>query len=409
MLKQGKLFLTLVLLFFFSVTSAQSKRELELKKERLQKEIAEANKQLTLLSKSKTASLAQLNALKKKISSRQALIGTINTEINQLGNEIQKTSGEISSLENQMERLKKNYAAMIRFAQLNSNPYERIMFVFASADFNQAVKRVKYLQQINQYRRLQAAQIDSSQNQLAQRKSELEIQKNEKTLLRNTELKQKRELDAEKKEQDKVIARLQDKESKLKKDLAEKQKAKQKLENAIAALIRKEIEAAKKKAAATGKKNVTSENVFTLTPEAQKLSNSFAGNKGALPWPVEKGIISSSFGKHAHPFLKGVVINNDGVDIQSGKGSQARAIFNGQVSGTIDLPGSGSAVIVRHGEYLTVYSNLEKIFVKKGDKISTKQSIGVIGLDSESGKGEINLQIWKGFSKMDPQPWLARR
>ena len=245
-------------------------------------------------SKSKTVTLAQLDALKKKINLRKQLIGTINTEISSLGNEIQKTGVEIFSLETQMTKLKEDYATLIRFAHKNQDRYQRLMFIFASADFNQAYKRVKYLQQINAYRRSQADAIDSTQNRLAQKRTSLETQKNEKLQLRNSEVQQKKNLDKEKQQQDKMIVKIQDREKNLRKELSEKKKAKDKLEKAIENLVRKEIAAARKKAVASGKKNVTASNVFTLTPEAQKLSASFAGNKGSLPWPVEAGAISSS-------------------------------------------------------------------------------------------------------------------
>ncbi|HKR04866.1 MAG TPA: peptidoglycan DD-metalloendopeptidase family protein [Bacteroidia bacterium] len=398
-----------IVLLFTTVASAQSKKELQTKRDKLQREIDDANKQLNLLSKSKTVTLSQLTALKKKISLRQQLIGTINKEISSLGNEIQKTGVEIFSLEAQMEKLKADYANLIRFAQKNQNRYQRLMFVFAAQDFNQAYKRVKYLQQINEFRRQQAALIDSTQNKLSQKKSELESQKNEKLQLRDSEVKEKKNLDKEKQEQDQMMTKLQQNEKKLRQIVADKKKAKDKLEKSIETLIRKEIEAAKKKAVASGKKNVTSKNVFSLTPEAQKLSSSFAGNKGSLPWPVEAGSISSSFGEHAHPTLKGVKVKNDGVDIESIKGSFARSVFQGEVSGTIDIPGSGAAVIIRHGEYISVYSNLKEIFVKKGDNITTKQKIGIIAENDEGTKSEINLQIWKGFSKLNPEPWLAGR
>lgn len=409
MRKSAKLFFFLgCLLLLGSFAFAQSKKNLQLKRDRIQKEINEANKQLELLSKSKTVKLSQLDALKKKIRLRKELINTVNSEISSLGNEIEKTGVEIKSLEEEMIKLKSSYANMIRFAYKNQDRYQRLMFIFASTDFNQAYKRIKYLQQINEFRRRQASKIDSTQNQLTHKKTELEVQKNEKTQLRNTEVREKQNLDHEKKEQDKLIAKLQDREKKLKQELAEKQKAKAKLERAIEALVRKEIEAAKKKAVASGKKNVTSKNVFSLTPEAQKLSANFSGNKGSLPWPVESGAITEYFGEHAHPTLKGVKIKNDGIDIQASKGSSARSVFHGEVTGMVDLPG-GSAVIIRHGEYFSVYTNLNQIFVKKGDPVSTKQKIGVLGENDEGDKAEINFQIWKGFNKLNPQLWLAKK
>ncbi|HQV00436.1 MAG TPA: peptidoglycan DD-metalloendopeptidase family protein, partial [Bacteroidia bacterium] len=148
---------------------------------------------------------------------------------------------------------------------------------------------------------------------------------------------------------------------------------------------------------------------ITLTPEAQKLSNNFSGNRGTLPWPVEQGTITEKFGAHAHPTLKGVVVKNDGVDITTNNQAGVRTIFTGQVTAVISLPGSNNAVIVRHGEYLTVYANLETVAVSKGEQLTTRQKIGVAGNDSETGKGMINLQIWKGFEKLNPQLWLAKK
>lgn len=406
----SKYFLLFWLLLVVSTSSfAQNKKELEKKKQQLQREIDETNKQLKETSKNKNLTVSQVNALKKKIRLRQELIGTINSELDGLNSQIGTTSSEISSLEHKMIQLKEEYANMIRFAQRNQGSYQRMMFVFASSDFNQAYKRLKYLQQYSENRKKQATLIDSTQKQLVTKKQVLEIQKEEKTSLRNSELKQKQTLEQDKKEQDKVLVNLQDREKKLKKQLAEKQRAKKKLDKAIDDLIRKEIASAKKKATASGNKNVTSANVFSLTPEAQKLSSNFAGNKGKLPWPVEKGTISSRFGEHPHPELKGIVIKNNGVDIRSNPNSQARTVFDGEVTGVITIPGANSAIIIRHGEYLSVYSNLESVMVKKGDKVTTRQKIGNVYTDSEEGVTELHLEIWKGTVKLDPAGWLVRK
>lgn len=409
MRKFSKFLLFFLLLGSLTSVFSQNKKELEKKKQQLQREIEETNKQLQATSKSKSLTANQVAALKKKIRLRQELIGTINNELEGLSTQIVSTSGEISNLEHKMQQLKDEYANMIRFAQRNQGSYQRMMFVFASSDFNQAYKRLKYLQQYSENRKRQAVLIDSTQNTLQSKKQILEAQKLEKTSLRNIELKQKQTLEQDKKQQDKVFANLQDREKKLKKQLAEKQRAKKKLDKAIDDLIRKEIASAKKKATASGKKNVTSSNVFSLTPEAQKLSNSFAGNKGKLPWPVEKGSIASSFGEHPHPELKGIVVKNNGVDIRSAANSQARAVFDGEVSGVITIPGANSAIIIRHGEYLSVYSNLESVFVKKGDKVTTRQKIGNVYTDTDENVTELHLEIWKGTVKLDPSGWLARR
>lgn len=392
-----------------SASYAQNKKELEKKKAALQKEIEFTNKQLKIVEKNKNSTAEQLSTLRKKIQLREALIGTINSEISSLGGAIASTTQEIGSLENELQKLKKEYAAMIRSAYLTRNNYQLLMFIFASEDFNQAYKRMKYLQQYGIYRRSQATKIVGTQEELNGKKQELELKKNEKTSLRNTEQKQKSTLEKEKKDQDKLLVKLTDREKKLKKELADKQAAKKKLDRAIENIIRKEIDAARKKAVAEGKKNITNNNVFTLTPEAAKLSSNFSGNKGLLPWPVQEGTISSSFGEHPHKELKGIVVKNNGIDIQSGRGAVARSIFEGKVSGVINIPGAGKAVIIRHGDYLSVYSNLETVSIGTGDKVSTKQTIGTIGEAGEGAKGELHLEIWKNTTKLDPKSWLARK
>ncbi|CAN5618852.1 peptidoglycan DD-metalloendopeptidase family protein [soil metagenome] len=402
-------YLLFLLLLPLLIHAQQGKKDLEAKKAKIQKEIEFTNRQLQIVSKNKSATADQLDALRKKISLRQSLIGTINTEISSLGGAIDNTSKEITSLEQQMLKLRSDYAEMIRYAYKNRNVYQRLMFIFAAEDFNQAYRRLKYLQQYGIYRRDQARQIEQTSSTLTGKKQELEAKKSEKTSLRNSEQQQKSTLEKERMQQDQLMKNLTEREKKLRKDLAEKQIAKAKLDKAIENVIRKEIDAAKKKATASGKKNVTNTNVFNLTPESQKLSSNFSGNKGMLPWPVEQGTIISTFGEHPHKELKGIIIKNNGVDIQTSKGSGARALFEGTVSGIINIPGSGKAVIIRHGEYLSVYSNLESASVKTGDKVTTKQRIGTVGESSEGTRGEVHLEIWKNTLKMDPQAWLARR
>lgn len=398
----------LLLVVCNNVLAQGNKRDLEKKRERLQHEINETNKLLKLTEKNKNATQAQLDALRKKISLRNELINSINVEIKSLSGEIDKTGKSIDSLEQQMKQLREDYAAMIQFAQRNRNKYQTMMFVFAADDFNQAYKRLKFLKQFTENRRIHVEQIAEVQSSLNSKKADLQQKKNEKTGLKQSQESQRKNLESEKKEQDKMMVNLQASEKSLRKKLEAKIRDKAKLDKAIAALVRKEIEAAKKKAVKAGKKNVTNENVFTLTPEAQQLSNSFANNKGSLPWPVEKGRISETFGEHQHPLLKNVTTKNDGIDIRTAKGSSVRSIFSGEVTGTVNLP-NGSAVIIRHGEFLSVYSNLDEVFVTKGEKVTTKQNIGRVRTDSDSGNADLNLQIWKGFTKLNPIVWIAKK
>ncbi len=416
-----KLFLILVIgMLSCDAALAQSKKELEAKKAKIQKEIEQTNAQLNQVSKNKNATKEQITALKKKIELRKSLITTINSEITSIGDEIASTTNEISDLETKLAELKADYTKLILFADKNKNVYQRLMFVFGANDFNQAYQRMKLIQEFAEYRRNQAEEIIKTRDQLTGKKTELQDQVNQKTQLKKSEVSNKTQLEKEKVNQAELLAQLSLKEKALKQVLVQKQKTKQNLDRAIERLIAKEIEKARKKTTTTTNTTTTTSKTgikttvpkkveIALTPEAEKLSNSFISNKGSLPWPVESGAISSSFGQHEHKDLKGVIINNNGVDILTRENASARVLFNGVVSGIITLPGAGKAVIVRHGDFFTVYSNLESVSVSTGQSLSTKQSIGVVDSSQETpGRGEIHLEIWRNSEKLNPQSWIAR-
>ncbi len=392
---------------------SQTKEDLQKKKQQLANEIAQTSKILKETQKNKKATLAQLDALRKQILMRERLINTISSEIKNLEGQIGNTNSEIDQLQAELEQLKKEYAAMIRFAFRNQSSYNKLMFVFAAQNFNQAYKRLKYLQQFSEYRQRQAKYIEEAQKKLELKREELEVNKKAKNGLLIEEQEEKVTLGKEKSQQEKMAKQLSAKESTLRKQLQAKQAQQRKLDNQIQAIIKKEIEAARKKAEAearakgqtvSGDKNSSSN--LTLTPEAKALSNQFNANRGKLPWPVEKGTIIEYFGTHEHPQLKGVMIQNNGIDIKTSSGASARAIFNGTVSGVIQIPGGLNAVLVRHGEYTTVYSNLKSVNVKMGQSVSTKQSIGTVATEEDIASME--LQIWKGINKLNPTEWLAR-
>lgn len=398
--------LFLIVFSFFIVQAAysQSKSELNAKKARLQKDIEYAGKMLSATSKKKGATLNSLSALNSKINAQQELIATMTIELRQLSDIIRENNKKIESLEEEIRQAKEEYAMMLRLAQKNSNHYQQLMFLFASDDLNQALKRIKYLKQFSDHRIKQVEIINKKKSALEETKKIQEASLAEKQKLRDAEIRTQELLNRDKQEQDRMIAELSKKEKELKNELKEKEKARKKLDDAIALIIKKELEAARK---AANMKKGEAKNVFALTPEAIALSADFASNRGVLPWPVERGIVVNSFGKKAHPVLKGIVTSNNGVNIKTEKGSEVRAIFSGSVSGTISIPGANKAVIVRHGEYLSVYSNLIEVFVQKGDKITSKQVIGMLGEEKDSN-AEIHLEIWKGSEKLDPESWLAK-
>jgi murein hydrolase activator len=406
------------LFFIFLLSSsllfAQSKQELEKKKKLLLKDIEQTTNILKATQKNRQLTLNQVVALSKQIIAREKLIGTISSEIRMLDSEIDDTNQDIEYLKAELIQLKKEYAAMILFAFRNQGAYNKMMFIFAAENFNQAYKRLKYLQQFSEYRQKQAQYIEDAQVKLSEKMSDLEKSKKVKNGLLAEEQKEKVVLGREKELQQKNANVLQVKEQKLKKDIQAKQAQARKLDQAIQAIIKKEIEAARKKAEALarakGEKPPTvakgSSSNLALTPEAQKLSADFTGNKGKLPWPVEKGVIIEYFGTHEHPTIKGVTIQNLGVDIKTPPGAAARAIFAGEVSRVISIPGSNNAILINHGEYYTVYQNLKSVSVKAGQKVTTKQALGTIS--TEDDETTMELQIWKGMTKLDPVLWLAK-
>ncbi len=415
----------IIILFAFNAIG-QNKKDLEKKKAQLQKEINATNQLLNETKKNKKLSLNQLVTLNQKIEIREELITTIAYEVNEINSSINKTNTSINNLKKEIEKLKAEYEKMIYYAYKNQSAYTKLMFIFSAKDFNQAYNRMKYFEQYSEYRKKQALIIQKTQNNLAEKVKELEAKRSELKALLGEKEEEKKTLTIEKSEKEDVLIQLQEKEGQLKADLKKKQEDANKLQKEIKRIIEEEIKRAREEAVLAAKnakaknppnpknnttkenpKEVKNENVLTLTPEAQKLSDNFELNKGKLPWPVAEGVIIEYFGEHEHPVLKGIKVKNDGIDISTKVGSAVRAVFDGEVTGVISIPGAGKAIIVRHGEYLSVYSNLSETNVKKGDKIKTKQNIGT-ALTDEDNKTSMELQIWKGSILLNPIGWIYR-
>jgi septal ring factor EnvC (AmiA/AmiB activator) len=282
------------------------------------------------------------------------------------------------------------------------------MFVFSSKDFNQAYKRLKYLEQYNAFRRKQAMEIQAAQDQLTKTLLELENAKKEKESLIDDTKQEAQLLSLEKNVQNKIFTTLKQKEDELKKKLEQQKLADEKLLAAINAIIAEEAKLSAERNKTKNPKSTT--NVFELTPEEKLISDKFEANQGRLPWPTETGVITDSYGEHEHPVLKGIKVKNDGVTISTSTGAYARSIFDGEVSRVISIPGKNKAVIIRHGEYLTVYANLIYVVVNKGDKVKAKQTIGTVFTDQdEDNKTTVDIQIWKGTTKLNPELWLTHK
>lgn len=408
-----KFFKGAVVLLFLLLTSqafAQSSAELKRRKEALSREIESLNRSLRSTSSTKRLSLKQIKYLNAQIRLREEKINTINSEVRLLDNQISDKTNTVRSLVAQLQKLKKEYAGMILFAFRNQSAYSKLMFIFASRDFNQAYKRLKYLQQFSEYRKKQARYIEETQAELTSNIRELDRNKIEKRNLLVSQEKEKQNLGQARSSQSKVVSSLSRREREYRQELARKKKENDRLNRAIQAAIRREIEEERKRAevaasaGAAGKEVPKGTNVLAATPEAIKLSASFLGNRGRLPWPVTNGTITEGFG--IHRYGKNVVSENNGIDIKTNPDAVVRAVFSGEVSGVQSI-GNTYAVIVRHGEYFTVYSNLKSVSVSRGQKLAVKQAIGVVATDPADGTAEAHFELWQGVTPINPSSWLA--
>jgi len=305
----------------------------------------------------------------------------------------------------QLEELKASYARMVQFAYRSKNSHDRMMFLFSAKDFNQAYLRLKYLQQYSRHRQLQAQKILETKEELQEKILELEQKRKEQQKLLAAQAVEMQNLQKEKDAQNQTVSSLKKKEKELMANLKEMEKVRTEIQRSIDRMIAEERRKAAEAARKAGKP-VSPEPGFT--PEETALSENFFQNKGKLPWPSERGVITGTFGEHPHPVLPGIKVKNDGVNIATNQGANARAIFKGTVSGVVSIPGAQQAVIIRHGEYLTVYSNLSEVFVKNGQQVNTLQNIGTISTNSRESKTEIHFQIRKGNTILNPADWLAR-
>jgi len=399
----GYRFSFIVVLMLFTASSfCQTKEELQNKKRKLQEEIEYTNELLEETKKSQTSSMDQLVKINKKIEVRIEIINTIREEVQLLDKKIEKNKTVITSLESDLQELREEYADMLYYSYKNRSSYNRLLFLFSSSDFNQAYKRLKYMQQYTSYRKRQAQLIVKTKESINKKISNLENIRNEKQVLLNSLETERKNYTYERIEHEGVLTNLKRKEKDLLKDLKRKQRTTEKLQKAIEEIIREEIRKAREAAAKAG----GSSKGFPMTPEALKLSMNFSANKGKFPWPVSKGVITGDYGTHPHPVLKQIQVKNNGIDISTNSGSMARAIFDGLVSKVLIIPGEGKSVLIRHGEYLSVYSYMSEVFVKAGDKITTKQELGLLVSDNANTKTEIHFELWKGMNTLNPSYWL---
>ena len=380
-------------------TSKQQK-ELEAQRIRLKKEIKQINTILFKNSKTRKNALTEVEDLQVKLNVRSELIKVTNQQANLLTSKIRINEKNISVQRKELEDLKSEYANLIRKSYESKSLQNRLMFLFSSENFLQAYKRLRYLKQYVRYRRKQGKAISKKTKLLQQLNQMLSNEKADKILLIEENRIVQKEIEKEKKEQNTLIKNLERKQKKLASQISKKEKQQRAIDREINRLIREAIAASNSRAGKKGKKT------FQLTPEAKLLADNFISNKGLLPWPLEKGIVVQGFGRQRHPVVKTTIIQSNGVVIATEPLAQVRAVFEGEVMSVIVIKGSNPSVLIRHGNFITLYTNLAKLYVKKGEKVNAKQAIGEVFTNQQTGKTQLQFGIFNNVKALNPKDWV---
>jgi septal ring factor EnvC (AmiA/AmiB activator) len=422
-----KILVATIFSFFTVVVFAQDRAAMERERQQLQKEINAIQGDYSKVKKQKQATLAQLNVLLRKMDLQDRYIGNINKELNIISSDIYTKTLEINHLQRELDTLKAQYARSVVYAYKNRSTYDYLNFIFSANSFNDALKRIAYLKKYRQYREQQAREIVETQKRITDNKQQLVGKKQEKNVVLKNQEKQLAVLEDQKKEKDVVVAQLKSKEKELNKQLSVKKKRDNELKNAIAAMIRREIEAARKRAAAeaaakakdnaststattgTTKKTTTTSKSYSVfnTEKDVALSANFSNNRGRLPWPVDNGVVCIHYGTYSVPGTN-VKGDNPGITICTpSSGASVKAVFDGEVT-AVTNEGEGMTVMIRHGKYFTIYSNLSSSNVGRGDVVRTGQAIGRTAEDDDGNGGKLEFLMMQEYTKLNPEPWLRR-
>lgn len=412
----------------FNAFSQSKSAKLKNDKKKIETEIANTQKLLKQTEKNKNASLQQISVLRQQISNREALITTLNTEIFQLEEELAMNVKLSQDLSKKLEYMKSDYSRVVYLAYKNRKLIDKVTFLLSSDNFSQMFRRIKYYSVFANNVKRQVELIEKTQEEIRLKNEEIVQMKAEKLALLEGKEVEIKKLEMDRTATTKKAQELKQKEKQLASTLQEKQKKRKELDVAIKKAIEAEIVAANKKKAeeaakaakAKANKNTTNtssssssgktsaKNEIVLTPDEQLVSNSFANNKGKLPWPVAKGAKVGDFGSYPHPDVPSVMIENRGIDILVEPNTSVRAVFQGEVTGILDVMGT-KVLMIRHGEYLSVYQNLASVNVKKGDKVTTKQTVGTVARSSTNNTYELHFEVWKNNVYLNPNQWLSGR
>lgn len=373
--------------------SGQQRKDLEDQRKKTLEEINYVDNLLKTTTRQRTAGVNDLKIIVSRISLRESVISGLKSEIDLYNSRIELNNLSIIMMEEDLVLLRKEYAGSIRLAFKASRGYHPALLILSARDFNQGYKRLKYLQQSARFRRRQAEIISDIVQQVSDSKLRLEQDRKQLTDLRGREESQKRLLETEQQRKERLIRELSGKERQLKQDLENKKKIAARIQSEINKMIEEE----RKRAATTD-----------MTPEQKLTGADFSGNRGKLPWPVERGVITSKFGIQKNAVLKNVTEDNIWIEITSTAGTPVRTVFRGEVTGVYGISGGNMAVIVKHGKYFTAYQNLINVKVKPGDKVETKQVIGDLFIEAATGnKGILRFMIFEETKKLNPELWIA--
>ena len=387
--------IVILLTTFCLVLNAQTRQELEEQRKKTLEEITYVDNMIKETEKAKTSGLNDLRVIGSRLSMRENVISGIQEEINLISGRIELNILAVTLMEKDLKILRDEYEHAVISSYKNGKGNPEISFILSARDFNQGYKRLKYLQQMTKFRRRQAEIITELKMQIESTQAKLQEHLDNVSVLKSKEEDQKKLLQQEQDRKRRLVNTLGSRERQLRRDLDEKKRIAGRIESEIARMIEEERA-----------KSVSSE----MTPEMKLIGNDFAQNKGRLPWPVEKGVITSQFGLRNHPVLANVKDNNIGIDITSLNKTVVRAVFKGQVVRVFAIPGANMNIIIRHGKFLTVYQNMVNVKVKQGDMVDTKQEIGEVYCDLENGsKSILKFMVFEEMEKNDPEIWLAKR
>jgi len=406
----------ILLLLFSAALYPQTRKQLENQKKKLNEEIRTTTKLINQTLKSRKGAENRLVLTKQSIKQGEQYITLLNDEINMLNHDIDSIEAARVDFEKRLEYLRMQYAADIclLYRQSKRNSFSNFIFIVSAEDLNEGFRRYRYLQQVSIHRRLKAIEIKEIADTLAAQELALTNSREQKEVAMSERERQQKKLERQQRSQDQQIKNLKQKESELKKKQQKQQNQIAALERKIQDAINAEMEEQQRKKGAakpseSSSKKSTSSASFEMSKEEKLIAGNFAANRGKLPRPVERGNITGHFGVQPHPYLEKVTVNNKGIYIQSPAGTDARAVFEGVVTKVFAISGSNQSVIIRHGNYSTVYSNLSSVYVKAGDKVTTKQKIGKIYTDPEDGnKTELYFLMYQDKNILNPENWLAR-